>query len=60
LIPGGSEIIPKFQQLKEVTQKHGEEAERPVKKAFKEILGRVTWEDGGGAEVGGKGGEVVK
>jgi ElaB/YqjD/DUF883 family membrane-anchored ribosome-binding protein len=38
LIPGGSEIIPKFQQLKEVTEKHGEEAETLVKEAFNEIL----------------------
>ena len=37
-IPGGSEIIPKFRWLKEVTEKHGEEAERLVKEAFKEIL----------------------
>jgi hypothetical protein len=36
LIPGGSEIIPKFRQLKEVTEKHGE-GERLVKEAFKEI-----------------------
>ena len=41
MIPGGSEIIPKFQQPKEVTEKHGEEAERLFKEAFKEILGRV-------------------
>jgi hypothetical protein len=37
LIPGGSEIIPKFRQLKEATEKHGEGAERLVKEAFKEI-----------------------
>jgi gas vesicle protein len=37
MVPGGSEIIPKCQQLKELTEKHGEEAERLVKEAFKEI-----------------------
>jgi hypothetical protein len=36
-----SEIIPKFQQLKEVTEKHRAEAERVVKEAFKEILGML-------------------
>jgi hypothetical protein len=57
LIPGGSEIIPKFQQLKEVTEKH-EEAERLVKEAFKEILDVLRRKVE--AEVGGEGGEVVK
>jgi gas vesicle protein len=37
MIPGGSEIIPKFQQLQEITEKHGEEAEKLVKDTFKEI-----------------------
>jgi hypothetical protein len=38
LILGGSEIVPKFRQLKEVTEKHGKEAERLVKETFKWIL----------------------
>ena len=37
MIPGGSEIMPKLQQLQEISQKHGEEAEKLVKDAFKEI-----------------------
>jgi gas vesicle protein len=37
MIPGGSEIMPKLEQLQEITEKHGEEAEKLVKDAFKEI-----------------------
>lgn len=36
-IPGGDQIIPKFQQLQEVAQKHGDEAERILKDAVSEI-----------------------
>ncbi|KAH7138817.1 hypothetical protein B0J11DRAFT_25414 [Dendryphion nanum] len=36
-IPGGDQIIPKFQQLQEVAQKHGDEAERIMKDAVSEI-----------------------
>jgi hypothetical protein len=43
LIPGGSEIILKFQQLKGVTEKHWEEAERLAKEAFKEIQEVLRW-----------------
>ena len=42
LIPCGSEIIPKFQQLKEVTEEHGEEAERLVKEHRRVPHGRVS------------------
>ena len=37
MIPGGSEIMPKLQQLQEIAQKHGDEAEKLAKDAFKEI-----------------------
>lgn len=37
MIPGGSEIMPKIQQLQELAQKHGDEAEKLAKDAFKEI-----------------------
>jgi len=37
MIPGGSEIMPKLQQLQELAQKHGDEAEKLAKDAFKEI-----------------------
>ncbi|KAF2205049.1 hypothetical protein GQ43DRAFT_460263 [Delitschia confertaspora ATCC 74209] len=36
-IPGGDQIIPKLTQLQEVAQKHGDEAERIMKDAVKEI-----------------------
>jgi gas vesicle protein len=37
MIPGGSEIMPKFQQLQEIAEKHGDEAQKLAKDAFKEI-----------------------
>jgi hypothetical protein len=42
LIPGGGEIIPKFQQLKEVTEKRGEEAKIVVKETFQGDPGGVA------------------
>lgn len=45
MIPGGSETTPKFQQLEEIAEKHGDEAQVLIKKAFKEIqevLGRTV------------------
>ncbi|KAF2727305.1 hypothetical protein EJ04DRAFT_517322 [Polyplosphaeria fusca] len=36
-IPGGDQIIPKFQQIQEAAQKHGGEAERIMKDAVNEI-----------------------
>ncbi|KAF2745088.1 hypothetical protein M011DRAFT_469801 [Sporormia fimetaria CBS 119925] len=36
-IPGGKEVIPKLTQLQEVAEKHGEEAEKILKDAVKEI-----------------------
>ncbi len=37
MIPGGSEIAPKFQQLQELSEKHGEEAEKLIKSAIEDI-----------------------
>ncbi|KAH8598993.1 hypothetical protein B0O99DRAFT_566533 [Bisporella sp. PMI_857] len=37
MIPGGSEILPKLQKLQEVAQKHGDEAEKILKAAYKDI-----------------------
>ncbi|RVX68541.1 hypothetical protein B0A52_07965 [Exophiala mesophila] len=37
LIPGGSEIMPKLQQLQELSQKHGDDAEKLVKSAIDDI-----------------------
>ena len=37
MIPGGSEIVPKLQQLQELSQKHGKDAERLVKEATEDI-----------------------
>ncbi|TVY32826.1 hypothetical protein LSUB1_G007975 [Lachnellula subtilissima] len=37
MIPGGGEIIPKLQKLQEVAQKHGDEAEKIMKSAYKDI-----------------------
>ncbi|TVY88575.1 hypothetical protein LAWI1_G006277 [Lachnellula willkommii] len=37
MIPGGGEIIPKLQKLQEVAQKHGDEAEKILKGAYKDI-----------------------
>lgn len=37
IIPGGSEIAPKLQQLQELSQKHGQEAEKLVKSAIEDI-----------------------
>lgn len=37
MIPGGSEIGPKLQQLQELGQKHGQEAEKLVKSAVEDI-----------------------
>lgn len=37
MIPGGSEIMPKLQQLQELSQKHGKDAERLVKEAVSDI-----------------------
>jgi len=36
-IPGGDQIIPKFQQLQEAAEKHGDEAQRIFKDAVSEI-----------------------
>lgn len=36
-IPGGSEIIPKLTQLQKVAEKHGDEAQRILKDAVKDI-----------------------
>jgi len=37
VIPGGTEIGPKLQQLQELSQKHGQEAEKLVKSAIEDI-----------------------
>ncbi|TVY84582.1 hypothetical protein LSUE1_G000663 [Lachnellula suecica] len=37
MIPGGDQIIPKLQKLQEVAQKHGDEAEKIMKGAYKDI-----------------------
>ena len=37
MIPGGTEIAPKFQQLQELSEKHGEEAEKLIKSAIEDI-----------------------
>ena len=37
MIPGGSETMQKLQQLQEIGEKHGEEAEKLAKDAFKDI-----------------------
>jgi len=37
MIPGGSEIMPKLQQLQELSQKHGKDAERLMKEATDDI-----------------------
>jgi hypothetical protein len=37
MIPGGSEIFPKLQKLQEVANKRGDEAEKIVKGAYKDI-----------------------
>jgi gas vesicle protein len=37
LIPGASEIMPKFEQLQEIAEKHGDEVQKLVKETFKEI-----------------------
>lgn len=37
MIPGGSEIMPKLQQLQEIGQKHGKEAEDLLKSTIEEI-----------------------
>jgi hypothetical protein len=37
MIPGGAEIGPKLQQLQELSQKHGQEAEKLVKSAIEDI-----------------------
>ena len=37
MIPGGSEIAPKLQQLQELSDKHGQEAEKLVKSAIEDI-----------------------
>ncbi|KEF51410.1 uncharacterized protein A1O9_12559 [Exophiala aquamarina CBS 119918] len=37
MIPGGQELGPKLQQLQELSQKHGEEAERLLKSAIEDV-----------------------
>lgn len=37
MIPGGSELGPKLQQLQELSQKHGEEAEKFLKSAIEDV-----------------------
>lgn len=37
MLPGGSEIAPKLQQLQELSEKHGKEAEKLVKSAVEDI-----------------------
>jgi len=37
MIPGGNEIMPKIQQLQELSQKHGQDAEKLVKSAIDDI-----------------------
>lgn len=37
MIPGGSELAPKLQQLQELSQKHGQEAENLLKSAIEDI-----------------------
>lgn len=37
MIPGGDQILPKLQQLKEAAEKHGDEAEDLLKSTYKEI-----------------------
>lgn len=39
MIPGGKDIMPKIQQLQELSQKHGGEAEKLIKSAFDDIKG---------------------
>jgi gas vesicle protein len=36
-VPGGDQIIPKFQQIQQVAEKHGDEAQRIMKEAVTEI-----------------------
>ncbi|KAF2655865.1 hypothetical protein K491DRAFT_692505 [Lophiostoma macrostomum CBS 122681] len=36
-VPGGDQIIPKFQQIQQVAEKHGDEAQRIMKDAVTEI-----------------------
>ena len=37
MIPGGGEIMPKLQQLQELSQKHGKDAEKLMKEAMEDI-----------------------
>lgn len=39
MIPGGKELGPKFQQLQELSEKHGHEAEKLIKDAINDIKG---------------------
>lgn len=36
-VPGGDQIIPKFQQIQQIAEKHGDEAQRIMKEAVNEI-----------------------
>jgi hypothetical protein len=42
MVPGGSQIIPKLQQLQEVAKKHGDEAEKLMKETYDEIVEVLT------------------
>lgn len=37
MVPGGSDIFPKLEQLQQMAQEHGQEAEKIVKDTFKDI-----------------------
>jgi len=38
MIPGGEQVIPKLKQLKEVAEKHGDDAEKIMKKTYQEVI----------------------
>jgi len=42
MIPGGSEIAPKLQQLQQLSDKHGQEAEKLIKSAIDDIKGVLS------------------
>jgi hypothetical protein len=41
-IPGGSEVVPTLKQLQEFAEKHGDEAQKLMKDAFKEVQDVLT------------------
>jgi hypothetical protein len=59
-IPGGDQIIPKFNQIQEVAQKHGDEAQRIMKEAVGEISEILKKKGDEAAELAKKAGEESK